>query len=889
MHGDFDIALDSEGHPHLSFIKDDDLKYTWYDGTAWHTETIDSEQYRYFKAPSISIDTNDHPHITYHETSDAHLKYAWYDGSSWYIRIIDNDGRAGKSSSLVVDSSGKPHVGYIRYDGIYYTGFDGAWSAPAAPSNLTAKPVSSQQIELNWTDNSANEDGFRIEYGEEPGDWKEFATVGSGVTTYNDIIVLSGSTYYFRLRAHNFVGNSGYSNAAGATAPDQPPPVFDSSSATLTNSYMAGQKGFFSTYAGYGSISGCSRYIKAVNTETIDGVECLRFLVKGNGNHPDPDQDPQWTSICLAEDTGQNIWLFEFHMVNGSEEQRITFDTDSAVLWMPVNPQDGDIFRQFGFNEYNQVVETGVTVQQLNTGQGPYTDCIKLTGSGENDINIEYHCPGSGTVRELYQGWGDTNIWEIDQNSSLNPGDVMGTVFEYAGGQATGLEGALITILETGQTATSGVTGYFSFSGDVIAGTYTIKIEKDDYFTTVMNSVAISEGQITSIPSEDTTLYPEQTYRFERMWPTLQQPWYFYYPNGIATDRLDNVYVASPGIQKYNANGQFITGWKVYEQDGETPCYPVGIATDSEGNVYITEPTEDSIRKYSPAGRFITRWGSGGTENGEFDYPNGIALNNNGDVYVVDSNNYRVQKFSSDGEFILKWGGWGQDNGQFYMPNRIAIDSDGYVYVSDWSLHRVQKFGPNGTYITKWGSEGNGDGQFNRIDGLSVSENGDVYVADNGDINDPGDTDNYRIQKFSPVDDGNGGYNYVFDTAWGSKGKADGEFNYLRDITIDRNGNLYAVDSGLGYEPETVESHRIQKFTLDGQFITTWGSQGNGPGNFFGPAMIAVDSSGNAYVSEQGNDRIQKFSAEGEFLLEWGSEGTGNGQFKDPFGIVIDG
>jgi streptogramin lyase len=888
MHGHFDIALDSRGLPHLSYIKNCGLRYTWYDGTAWHTEIIDTEQYRYFETPSISIDTNDHPHITYYEISDSNLKYAWHDGSSWNIRIADNDGRAGKSSSLVVDNSGKPHVGYVRYDGLYYTGFDGAWSSPAAPSNLTATPVSSQQIELNWTDNSANEDGFRIEYGEEPGDWQEFATVDSGVTTYNDIIVPSGTTYYFRVRAHNSIGDSGYSNEADAATPaGQVPSGFNASSATLTNTYVAGQKGLFSTYAGYGSISGCSRYIKAVTIQTIDTVECLRLLVKGNGNHPDPDQDPEWASICLAEDTAHNVWLFEFHMVNGDEEQTIMFNKDSALLWMPVNPKEGDILRQFGFNEYDQIVESGVTVQQLNTGQGPYTDCFMLAEAGEDVIKAEYYCPGSGMVREIYQGWGDTYIWEIDQNSLLNPGDVSGTVFEYAGGQATGLEGAVITILETGQTATSGVTGYFSFSGDVIAGTYTIKIEKDDYFATVLNHVVISEGQATQIPSEETTLYPEESYRFERMWPTLQQLWYFYYPKGIATDNFDNVYVASPGVQKYNANGQFITGWKVYKE-GETPCYPVGIAADSHGNVYITEPTEDSVRKYDSAGRFITRWGSGGTGNGKFDNAQGIALNNSGDVYVVDSNNYRVQKFSSEGEFITKWGEWGQDNGQFYLPNRIAIDREGYVYVSDWSLHRVQKFGPNGDYITQWGSEGSGDGQFNHIDGIAISDNGDVYVADNGDINDPEDTDNYRIQKFTPVDDGNGGYNYVFDMAWGSKGKRDGEFNYLRDITIDRNGNLYAVDSGLGYEPETVESHRIQKFTLDGQFITTWGSEGDGPGNFFGPTMIAIDGSGNAYVSEQGNDRVQKFSAQGEFLLEWGSEGTGNGQFKDPFGLVID-
>ena len=41
---------------------------------------------------------------------------------------------------------------------------------------------------------------------------------------------------------------------------------------------------------------------------------------------------------------------------------------------------------------------------------------------------------------------------------------------------------------------------------------------------------------------------------------------------------------------------------------------------------------------------------------------------------------------------------------------------------------------------------------------------------------------------------------------------------------------------------------RIQKFTSDGKFITTWGSNGRGDGQFSRPEGVAVDSSGNVYV-----------------------------------------
>jgi DNA-binding beta-propeller fold protein YncE len=56
------------------------------------------------------------------------------------------------------------------------------------------------------------------------------------------------------------------------------------------------------------------------------------------------------------------------------------------------------------------------------------------------------------------------------------------------------------------------------------------------------------------------------------------------------------------------------------------------------------------------------------------------------------------------------------------------------------------------------------------------------------------------------------------------------------------------------------DNNRIQKFSSDGTFITAWGSEGTGNGQFSSPYGIAIDSAGNVYVSEEGNDRIQVFA-----------------------------
>jgi hypothetical protein len=92
---------------------------------------------------------------------------------------------------------------------------------PAAPSGLTATPFSQMQINLHWNDNSNNEDGFKIERSPDGATgWAEIGAVGSNVQDYLDSGLTCGTDYYYRVRAYNAGGNSGYSNTAhGVTAP----------------------------------------------------------------------------------------------------------------------------------------------------------------------------------------------------------------------------------------------------------------------------------------------------------------------------------------------------------------------------------------------------------------------------------------------------------------------------------------------------------------------------------------------------------------------------------------------------------------------------------------------------------------------------------------------
>lgn len=108
-------------------------------------------------------------------------------------------------------------------------------TAPDPPSNLSAAPASSSQINLTWNDNSDNEDGFRLERcngsavfcDANPGNFSQIAQLPANSNAYNDSGLTASTTFSYRVRAFNGVGDSAYSSTAEATtdAPPPPPPT----------------------------------------------------------------------------------------------------------------------------------------------------------------------------------------------------------------------------------------------------------------------------------------------------------------------------------------------------------------------------------------------------------------------------------------------------------------------------------------------------------------------------------------------------------------------------------------------------------------------------------------------------------------------------------------
>jgi predicted phage tail protein len=87
---------------------------------------------------------------------------------------------------------------------------------PSAPTSLSATAISKTQINLAWTDNSNNEDGFKIERMSNGSPWTQIGMVGPNVTTFSSTGLSANKVYDYRVRAYNLLGNSPYSNTASA-------------------------------------------------------------------------------------------------------------------------------------------------------------------------------------------------------------------------------------------------------------------------------------------------------------------------------------------------------------------------------------------------------------------------------------------------------------------------------------------------------------------------------------------------------------------------------------------------------------------------------------------------------------------------------------------------
>ncbi|MEI6817336.1 MAG: T9SS type A sorting domain-containing protein [Bacteroidota bacterium] len=332
--------------------------------------------------------------------------------------------------------------------------------------------------------------------------------------------------------------------------------------------------------------------------------------------------------------------------------------------------------------------------------------------------------------------------------------------------------------------------------------------------------------------------------------------------------------IAGTGIAGYNGDNILATTAKL---NG-----PGGIAIDKFGNVFIPDGLNNRIRKIDHTTGFISTVAGIGTAGysgdsglatlAELHDPTGVAVDDSGNIFIADENNNVIRKvFASTGKIFTYAGTgngtFGGENGpaisaDLSVPSNVCLDKMGNLFICDFGNFRIRKVDKTTGIINTVAGNGtsnfNGDGilatnaELNFPYGVSVDTLGNIFIADNN---------NYRVRKLDVTTGlistvaGNGMAGFFGDNGQATSAKLMEPIG----ICLDMHRNIFIAD---------YDNCRIRKVDFTTGIINT--IAGNGTCGFFGdlglataaeinkPISIAVDSTGDIFISDLANNRIRK-------------------------------
>ena len=199
----------------------------------------------------------------------------------------------------------------------------------------------------------------------------------------------------------------------------------------------------------------------------------------------------------------------------------------------------------------------------------------------------------------------------------------------------------------------------------------------------------------------------------------------------------------------------------------------------------------------------------------------------------------RLFQFDGNGRFMREWG---QDVYGFNAAFGLRVDPQDNVWTIDAGANQVVKFDPQGRILLVLGRKPEAIG---------------VRPA----------------QPAAAREGGAGPAGAAGRGGGGGRGGPPGSgvpgstFSEPSDVAWDAMGNIYIAD-GVG------NTNRIAKYDKDGRFIRHWGSTGTEPGQFNGVKALAIDRQGNVYAADMRNKRVQVFDADGNVKTQFSNVGT---------------
>ncbi len=392
------------------------------------------------------------------------------------------------------------------------------------------------------------------------------------------------------------------------------------------------------------------------------------------------------------------------------------------------------------------------------------------------------------------------------------------------------------------------------------------------------------------------------------------------HPFGVAVDSTGNLYIGDYGSNRIRkvSGGNITTvagnGNFGFSGDGGPATSaslesPYGVAVDTAGNLFIAD-ADARLRRVAAGGVISTVAGNGTAGfsgdgglaiNATLSNPSAVAVG--GGLYIADTGNGRIRSVSAgniatvagNGALPSALGDGGlATKASLNDPLGVAVDSAGNLYIADAANNRIRKV-TGGTISTV---AGNGNYDFTGDGGPAVSaalatptsvavdSSGNLYIAD---------SNNNRIRKVS------GGIitTVVGSGTAGSSGDGgpatSATLNNPTSVAVDPAGNLYIADHGNN-RVRKVSGGTITAFAGSGQYDFSGDKGPATAASLYGVIGIAVDSAGNLYIADTGNNRVRKVS--GGIITTVAGNGTagfsGDGgaptsaSLNTPSGVAVD-
>lgn len=342
--------------------------------------------------------------------------------------------------------------------------------------------------------------------------------------------------------------------------------------------------------------------------------------------------------------------------------------------------------------------------------------------------------------------------------------------------------------------------------------------------------------------------------------------------------------------------------------------YPIAPALDSAGNLYIADNKNHVVRKVDAktgivttiAGTGIAGYsGDGGpATSAQLLDPSAIIVDANGNLYIADASVGVVRKVAAATGIISTYAGSTTatslgDNGpatgaQLSFPAGLALDSTGNLYIGEYL--RVRKVVANSGSIVTVAGTGNpgytGDGgpatnaTLQGVRGIAIDGAGNLYIADRW--NSVVRKVNFATGNITTVA-GKGAPSYTGPFFAGDGGLAtSAQLDYPLGVAVDTAGNLYISDTGNNAIREVTAADGIISTVAGAPPNCSYTLSGDG-----GPALqasvclplgITLDGAGNIYIAEYGYNRVRLVTA----LIAPPSKTTATPVFNVPAGTYVD-